>query len=182
MAKWNEDAVLVEKAGKPAFPDSEVSEDEVVVPQPRKLTLPIIKRKPKVLPVTVDEVIAWGRSQVTKPTQSWYVLCQSFCRQSYQVPAWSGSAVGAWARIPAAHKRVGGKPSEAPRGALLYYSIGKHGHVAIAIGKTTNDKCLSNDYYRKGKIDVTPRTFPRWGATYLGWSSWTPYGSLDLDS
>jgi hypothetical protein len=182
MAKWTEDSPLVEKAGAPAFPDAESSEDAVIVAQPRKLTLPIIRRKPKTLPVTVDEVIAWGRAQVTKPSQSWYVLCQSFCRQSYRVPAWSGSAVGAWARIPAAHKTVGGHPSDAPRGALIYFAGGQHGHVAIAIGKSTSDKCLSNDYYRKGKIDVAPRTFPRWGLRYLGWSAYTPYGSLDLDS
>jgi hypothetical protein len=26
---------------------------------------------------------------------------------------------------------------------------------------------------RSGRIDQAPRTFPRWGLTYLGWSFWT---------
>ena len=30
-------------------------------------------------------------------------------------------------------------------------------------------------------IDACSREFPRWGAKYLGWSTWTPYGSLRLD-
>jgi hypothetical protein len=97
------------------------------------------------------------------------------------VPAWAGSAIIAWRKIPKAQKKTGGKPSDAPRGALLYYDIGKWGHVAIAIGKRTNASCLSNDYVRRGMIDACSREFPSWGAKYLGWSAWTPYGSLRLD-
>lgn len=178
MAKWNEDAPLKELAGKPSFAEADSVEDDPIV-RPRNLTFPII-RKPKILPRTVDEVIAWGRGQVTKPTQSWSNRCQSFCRQAYNVPAWSPSAIGAWKQIPARQRQAGGVPSAAPRGALLYYSGGKFGHVAIAIGKATHDKCLSNDYYRPGKINEAPRTFPRWGLEYVGWSAWTPYGSLTL--
>ena len=134
----------------------------------------------KFLPRTVDEVIAWSKGQRDNPTQSWQGLCQSHCRNSYGVGAWAPSAIAAWARIPDAMKHKGGKPSDAPRGALLYYKGGQYGHVALAIGKKTHDKCLSNDYMRSGRIDVVPRTFPRWGLTYLGWSLWTPYGSLDI--
>lgn len=129
---------------------------------------------------TVSDVMKFGRSQITNPTQSWNGLCQSFCRQAYGVPAWAPSAIAAWNKIPASQKHVGGKPSQAPRGALLYYSGGKFGHVAIASGVKTHDKCLSNDYIRQGKIDYAPRTFPRWGLTYLGYSSWTEYGSLKV--
>ena len=128
----------------------------------------------------VDDVIRWSRAQIAHPSQSWLGLCQSHCRQAYGVAAWSDSAIHAWQRIPDAHKHRGGKPSDAPRGALLYYAIGRHGHVTIAIGKRTHDKCLSNDYLRSGRIDVVPRTMPRWGVTYLGWSTWTPVGSLRL--
>ena len=135
----------------------------------------------KYLPRTVNQVITWSRGQIKDPTQDWTGLCQSHCRQAYGVPAWAGSAIIAWNKIPKAQKTVGGKPSDAPRGALLYYDIGKFGHVAIAIGKRTNSSCLSNDYVRRGMIDACSREFPRWGAKYLGWSAFTPYGSLRLD-
>lgn len=139
-------------------------------------------KKKKTLSRTVDEVIAWSKGQRDNPTQSWQGLCQSHCRNAYGVPAWAPSAIEAWKKIPKSEKHVGGKPSDAPRGAILYYSGGKYGHVALAIGKKTHDKCLTNDYTFMGKIGVAPRTFPRWGITYLGWSNWTPYGSLDLNS
>jgi hypothetical protein len=135
----------------------------------------------KYLPRNVNEVITWSRNQVKDPTQDWTGLCQSHCRQAYGVGPWAASAIIAWRSIPAAQKTIGGKPSEAPRGALLYYAIGEFGHVAIAIGKRTHGSCLSNDYVRKGMIDACSREFPRWGVKYLGHSAWTPYGSLRLD-
>jgi len=135
----------------------------------------------KYLSRNINEVITWSRNQVKHPTQDWTGLCQSHCRQAYGVPAWAGSAIIAWRSIPAAQKHPGIKPSSAPRGSLLYYDIGKWGHVAIAIGKKTDTSCLSNDYVRQGMIDACSRDFPRWGATYLGWSAWTPVGSLRLD-
>jgi len=135
----------------------------------------------KYLPRNINEVITWSRNQVKDPTQDWTGLCQSHCRQAYGVPAWAGSAIIAWGNIPKAQKTIGGKPSDAPRGALLYYDIGQWGHVAIAIGKRTSSSCLSNDYVRKGMIDACSRDFPRWGVKYLGHSAWTPFGSLRLD-
>lgn len=126
----------------------------------------------------VDAAIEWSRNQITNPSQDWYNKCQSHVRQAYGVGAWAPSAWDAWNSIPSAHRNPGSNPAGAPRGAALYYRGGQYGHVAIAIGKTTNDKCLSNDYVRRGRIDETPRTFPRWGITYVGWSFWTPYGEL----
>ena len=138
--------------------------------------------KAKILDRTADQVIAWSRAQVRNPTQDWTGLCQSHCRQAYGVPAWASSAILAWERIPAAHRHPSANPADAPRGALLYYRGGKYGHVAIAIGKRTNRSCLSNDYVRRGEIDVAPRDFKRWGLHYVGWSTWTPFGSLRTDA
>ena len=135
----------------------------------------------KYLPRNINEVITWSRNQVKNPTQDWTGLCQSHCRQAYGVPAWAPSAIAAWHKIPDAQKHVGGKPKDAPRGALLYYAGGKFGHVAIAVGKKTSTNCLSNDYVRPGMIDSCSREFPRWGLKYLGYSAWTPHGSLRLD-
>jgi hypothetical protein len=143
----------------------------------------------KYLDRTVDEVIEWSSSQITEPTQNWYNKCQSHCRQAYGVGVWgydpvtgSSSAWGAWKQIPASKKTETSDPYSAPRGALIYYRGGDYGHVVISIGKTTNDKCLSNDYVRRGMIDrAAPRTLPRWGLTVVGWSFWTPEGELKPD-
>ena len=131
---------------------------------------------------SVDEVIAWSRAQIANPTQDWTGLCQSHVRQAMGLGAWAPSAIEAWERIPAEHKFTGGKVTDAPRGAQMYYDIGTFGHVVIAIGRNTDAYCLSNDYIRQGHIDRAPRALPRWGAKYLGWSAWTPYGVLDLSA
>jgi hypothetical protein len=138
-------------------------------------------RKParKYLKAKPDDAIAWMREQSVHPTQSWRGLCQSSCRGAYRIPAWAGSAILAWNKIPKEHRHYG-KPGSAPRGAIMYYSIGKYGHAVIAIGKKTNDKCMSVDYVRQSRIDVAPRSMVRWGAKYLGWSDWTPFGFIDI--
>lgn len=127
---------------------------------------------------SVDDAIAFAERQAANPTQSWDGLCQSFCRQSYGVQAWASSAKQAWGKIPRDQKHSGGHPEDAPRGALIYFDSGTYGHVALCIGKSTNDKCYSNDYVERGKIDKAPRTFPRWGLNYVGWSYWTPFGEM----
>ena len=130
------------------------------------------------LSTDVDELIEWSRRQITNPSQDWYNLCQSHCRQAARVGAWASSAWEAWKATPSNKRVEASNPAGAPRGAFLYYSGGSYGHVAIAIGKTTNDKCLSNDWKRRGRIDETPRTFPGWGIKYVGYSFWTPYGEV----
>ena len=124
----------------------------------------------------IDESIAWGRKQIDHPTQGWAGMCQSFVRQCMGVQAWASSAIIAWNTIPNSEKVAGGSPFDAPRGSAIYFSGGQFGHVALCIGKTTNTKCLSNDYVRRGQIDEAPRDFPRWGLTYVGWSLFTPFG------
>jgi hypothetical protein len=168
VTAFNEDATLVDGTG----PFADVPETE-----PRILWVP---PKPGFLKRSVDEAIEWGWGQAKAPSQDWTGLCQSFCRQSYGVKPWAGSAISAWGKIPKAKKVSGGRPQDAPRGALLYYQGGKYGHVALAIGKRTNKACLSNDYVARGEIDRAPRDFPRWGIRYVGWSTWTPYGSMNL--
>lgn len=128
---------------------------------------------------SVDEVIAWSKAQITEPSQSWEGMCLSHCRQAYGVGAWAPSAIAGWRRIPPAFKHRG-PATDAPRGAILWYSGGKYGHAAIATGIKSNTKCLSNDYVRQGEINYAPRSFPRWGLTYLGWSNWMPQGVLDI--
>ena len=129
---------------------------------------------------TIDQAIAWGRGQITNPTQSWQGKCQSFVRSCDGVAAWAPTAYDAWLKIPDSKKAQGGHPSDAPRGAALYYKHAagdpRPGHVVIA----TKTNCLSNDIYRAGHIDVAPRDIfiAHWHMTYLGWSLWTPFGEM----
>lgn len=131
---------------------------------------------------SVDDVIAWSKKQISTPSQDWYNLCQSHCRQAYGVPAWAGSAWEAWNTIPSSKKVATSNPAKAPRGSLIYYKGGSYGHVTIAIGKSTTTNVLSNDYKRKGKIDeCSTRDLPRWGLQVVGYSFWTPHGELRPD-
>jgi hypothetical protein len=128
---------------------------------------------------SVDDAIAWSEKQITNPSQDWYNLCQSHCRQAYGVGAWASSAWEAWNTIPSGKKTATSNPGKAPRGSLIYYKGGSYGHVTIAIGKSTTDKVLTNDYVRHGKIDkASTRDLPRWGLTVVGWSYWTPVGEM----
>ena len=167
-AMLNEDAALTEGTG----PFADVPEME-----PRTIWIP---PKRGYLKRSVDEAIEWAWGQAKDPSQDWTGLCQSFCRQAYGVGPWAASAIKAWERIPKAKKVIGGSPEDAPRGVLLYYSGGQFGHVALAIGKKTNRSCLSNDYVARGKIGRAPRGFPRWGIRYLGYSAWTPLGTMQI--
>jgi hypothetical protein len=83
-------------------------------------------------------------------------------------------------KIPDKHRNTG-DINAAPRGAAIYFKrnqSGKErpGHVVLA----TKSMCLSNDIYRKGMIDVAPRDIfiKAWNMSYLGWSLWTPFGTI----
>jgi hypothetical protein len=128
----------------------------------------------------IDAVIEWAKGEIDHPDRSYRGLCLSFCRTAYGVPAFSPSAKDAWHKIPEAFKHHGGKPSDAPRGALLFYDSGNYGHVAIAVGVSSHDKCISNDYVRSGKIDYAPRSFSRWGEHFVGYAWGTPSGHYNL--
>jgi hypothetical protein len=159
-------------AGATDFIDSEMQDDfEENAPVAQSGKVGYLSRTP-------DEAIAWGRRQMTNPTQDWTLRCQSFVRQCYNVPAWAPSAQAAWDRIPNDQKVKGGHPSDAPRAAAIYFRGGQWGHVMLAIGKATDTNALSNDYVERGMIDVVARTIPNWNMEYLGWSAWTPYGSM----
>lgn len=135
--------------------------------------------KQKWLDRNVAEAMKAAREEIKHPSKDWSGLCQSFCRDIvYDVPVWAPSAIAAWGKIPRKEKVTGKSVFAAPRGALLYYAIGKYGHVMVAAGIKTHDKAIGNDYVRQGKIDYCPRTLPRWGAKYLGYSFWTPFGTL----
>ena len=110
----------------------------------------------------------WCANQVDHPTQSWDNLCQSFARQSLGMGAYGSSAKVAWGNVKEKYKVPITKPSDkgwwsdVPMGALLYSTHGTSGHAWVAMG---NSKAYSNDYKRKGKIDVVPVDIPGWSSS-----------------
>lgn len=128
---------------------------------------------------SVDQAEKYGHDQIHHPTQSWKGLCQSFVRHCMGVPGWANTAYDAWLKIPDAHKSTGDIHA-APRGAAIYFRHAsgepRPGHVVLA----TVSNCLSNDIMRSGQIDVAPRDIfiKKWNMHYLGWSLWTPFGTI----
>lgn len=133
----------------------------------------------RIVPRSVDAAIlaAWAESRSRRAI--WRVLCLKFCRTMYGLPVVAPSAKIYGDMVPPQYRHAG-RPEDAPRGALLLYDLGEFGHIAIAIGKKTRDKCLSNDYISTGRIDPAPRSFVRWGVRFRFWTEWTPYGLIDL--
>lgn len=94
---------------------------------------------------TPEQAVAWAAQQADNPSQSWFALCLSFCRQAYGVPAKYASAADAWA----ATRLRGDGP--APFGAPCWWTGGSggYGHVVLATG---DGRCWSSDFGPNGYI------------------------------
>jgi len=115
---------------------------------------------------TAAEAVAWGRAEITHPTQNWHDECKSFVRQSYDInPSLAASAHAEWELVPAAQKHTG---DDAPEGTAVFWAPN---HVALSTG---GGKVLSTDIERVGKVDEvnTGLIKERWGLELLGWSTW----------
>jgi len=78
----------------------------------------------------VDQAIAWARGQ--KGTQNWATYtCLKFARTAYGYT--SSYDTAKTAADTARRKGIlrGGRPTDAPRGAFLFYNWGTAGHVGI---------------------------------------------------
>lgn len=116
---------------------------------------------------TVERALLQCRRECQSPSRDWTGLCLQFARTVWGVPAKYPSAIDHWAHVPARMRHQ----DEAPPGALLHWSVGKFGHVAVSLG---NGFCVGTDLERRGKADahVSAQVGKRWGAEYLGWTDW----------
>lgn len=124
-------------------------------------------------PRSVEQAIAWGANQINNPTRQdwngptfdWLGACLSFVRQSAGCPKVYDDATQAWER--AVHKHEWSDTP--PRGAIVYWT-GGHGHVVLSLG---NGYCLSNDFLRRGRIDVCriADITAHWGKPRGGWAN-----------
>lgn len=133
---------------------------------------------------SVDEVLARCAA-----TPTWTPgMCGQFCAAMYGYPA-SGyvSAYAQWVAVPTALKHA--RSSDAPPGALYFWSGGPggHGHVAVAVG---DGSCWSIDIAGAGRVARVPysQITQQWGLPYLGWASpyflgqeWSPVMIYGID-
>ena len=112
---------------------------------------------------------ASGQTQ-GKGSENWSEMCDHFVGRCYGYSA-SGyaSANAHWDAIPAKYKHSGNNP---PAGALVFWSVGDFGHVALSVG---GGKVASTDIKRQGHVDVVPISLvaTKWNARYRGWTD--PY-------
>lgn len=116
------------------------------------------------MPKTYLEALANAAAQVKKASQDWTGWCLKFCRIMYGVAALYTEADLAWDK--AKYRHTTGVP---PKGALVFWRVGKFGHIAISDG---GGYVYSTDIMRRGKVDRVPITYvtSHWRATYLGWT------------
>ena len=121
------------------------------------------------------QMLAACRAEHDHPSRDWTGKCQMFSRLMYdvQVPLFS-TAYLQWLGAHPDDKHIGGKPSDAPVGALLCTKgANPAGHIYPAARPFRNGTpgAWSNDLVRTGHINKVPRTAPmtQWGHKYLGY-------------
>ena len=119
-------------------------------------------------PWSPREAFFYAAGQVHHPYQDYSMRCDGFVGRCYGWAA-SGeqSAIIHWYDIPWQRRHRLGTP---PAGALVFWNVGRYGHVALADG---HGNVFSNDIKRAGKIDRVPQSLitRNWGAKYLGWAN-----------
>lgn len=118
-------------------------------------------------PVSSAAAVRHALNEVRYPDKSYKGLCDHFVARMYG-RSHSGhySARTHWNAMPDKYKHTG----NSPMGALQFWQVGKHWHVAIDVGYGV---VASNDILRLGKIDVvkTRLITSKWNARYLGWTN-----------
>lgn len=124
---------------------------------------------------SIGSALAFARNEWQHGDPVWKGRCQSFVRTCYGIGPWAPSALNAWSIIPDSEKHETDF-DQIPRGAAIYFDFAPFGHAMIAGSK----HAFSNDYKRRGHIDPAPRDLSRWNGKkhYLGWSLWTPQGTI----
>ncbi len=109
--------------------------------------------------------VDFAAAQAANATRDWTGICLIFTRMCFNVgPANPDAHAG-----HRAAKFKHGSAGTPPLGVPVWWSGGRHGHVAISTG---DGNCFSSDIKRKGKVDKVPISLitRRWGMLYKGWS------------
>jgi hypothetical protein len=113
---------------------------------------------------TASQVAAWAKSHADRRTGGWVGLCLKFSRMAAGAPGGVYDAHTGWAR--ARYRHTKGTP---PRGAIVWWHGGKHGHVAVSAGNgyVYSTDVVVHGQVRRCKISLIRQ---RWGQRYMGWS------------
>ncbi|WP_109509701.1 hypothetical protein [Nocardioides speluncae] len=115
--------------------------------------------------------VDWAKGQVTNPTPTapagptWFGWCLVFARRAFNVGPLYASAEDGWHAAEFRH----GTTSTPPLGVPVWWTNGRHGHVAVSSG---DGNCYSTDILRTGKVDKVAISFitRKWGQRYRGWT------------
>lgn len=85
----------------------------------------------------------------------------------FRIPALYPDAETAWEEADQKHPTA--DPHDIPRGAVVFWTNGRHGHVALSAG---GGLCWTTDYRRPGYVDLAPiASLASWcGGTLVGWA------------
>jgi hypothetical protein len=94
--------------------------------------------------------------------------CLKWVRECWLIGSFYASAIDAW--NGAKYKHPGDR--NPPKGAAMYYSGGKYGHIVIAVGEP-GGRMRSTDCTSATRVNDADINWPvnAWGDKYLGWSS-----------
>lgn len=117
---------------------------------------------------TAKDAVAWGKAQITNPSQDWYRCCLMFVRMCFGVSAMFPDAGTAWDNAKKKHKTS--NPMAIPRGVPVFFETpGVADHVVVSLG---DGLCISTDIARRGQVDICKIAdiVTRWNAPLLGWT------------
>jgi hypothetical protein len=109
--------------------------------------------------------VDFAAAQAANATRDWTGICLIFTRTCFNVGPANPDATSGWKAAKFKHGTAGTPPLGVP----VWWTGGRHGHVAISTG---DGNCFSSDIKRKGKIDKVPISLitRRWGFLYRGWT------------
>lgn len=121
--------------------------------------------------------IGWFRRNAALRTRGYGGLCLRAVRTAWGLPGMYADADTYWAAVPARHKHAW--DNNPPKGAVVYWQIGKYGHVALSNGE---GEIWGSDLPTQGLVGKTSIHTPRvkWGAKPVGWASWLNGRTLPL--
>ncbi|WP_433014092.1 hypothetical protein [Kribbella sp. CA-294648] len=109
--------------------------------------------------------VDFAAGQVANPSRNWTGICLIFVRNCFNVGPVNPDAHAGYRAAKFKH----GSAGTPPLGVPVWWTGGRHGHVAISTG---DGNCFSSDIKRPGKIDKVPISLitRRWGMLYKGWT------------
>lgn len=128
-----------------------------------------------IIPATPPQAMAKAKEYTDTNHWCGVGFCLKIVHEYFNVPALWPDAATAWDN---AARRHAATPTAVPRGAVVYWTNGRHGHIALSVG---GGLCRTTDYRRNGMVDLAPianlaswcgGSLAGWGETLNGFKVW----------